>query len=312
MPPPPHFQVTAEAAAEELEDWEEEDGDWEEEDEDWEDGESDAEAGAAATLGSARLTAAGADEPSFALAFLATLPLLALYEWARASGRVSGRNVFELLLSLPLQPLGGAQHGVRVVGLVCAGVAAVLVVRAERLAVWPGLGRTWAEGALAAICLGPCLVGVQQVLGAELIPLPDLGGGGPGASPSLERAMFHLGGAGFEELVARVGLLSLIYVVVRHAASFLGAPLGVARMAADVLAIMGSALLFAGLHLDAMVGWLGSRGAEFDGPTFFWRFLAGVLLGTLVRWRGLGVTAWAHGLYNLSAVLGAGPAVFVL
>ncbi len=301
----------------EEQEWDE--GEWGEDD--WEEDEAPGARGSVgshfeepgrATLRSARLTAAGSQEPSFALAFLATLPLLLLYEWALSTDRVAGRNVFELLIGLPLRPLGEASSAVRFVALVVAGIAAGVLAHRERLRLLPGLGRTLVEGALAAICLGPCLVGVQQVLGSELIGLPNLGGAGPGASPSLERAMFHFGGAGYEELVARVGLLSLFYVVVRHAASFLGAPLSVARVTADVLAILGSALMFAALHLDNFVSWLGVTGAQFDGPTFFWRFLAGVLLGTLVRWRGLGVTAWAHGLYNMSAVLGAGPAVFVL
>ena len=41
-----------------------------------------------------------------------------------------------------------------------------------------------------------------------------------------------------------------------------------------------------------------------------WRLLAGILLAGLFRWRGLGVCAWAHGLFNLGLVLGAGPGVF--
>ena len=36
-----------------------------------------------------------------------------------------------------------------------------------------------------------------------------------------------------------------------------------------------------------------------------------ILLGLLFRWRGVGVTAWTHGLFNLALLLGAGPDVFL-
>jgi hypothetical protein len=49
-------------------------------------------------------------------------------------------------------------------------------------------------------------------------------------------------------------------------------------------------------------------GEPFDSSTFTWRFLGGCLLGALQRWRGLGVVAWTHALFNLAMLLGAGPA----
>ena len=37
--------------------------------------------------------------------------------------------------------------------------------------------------------------------------------------------------------------------------------------------------------------------------------LAGILLGLLFRWRGPGVAAWSHGLFNLALLLGIDPDV---
>ena len=76
------------------------------------------------------------------------------------------------------------------------------------------------------------------------------------------------------------------------------------------LSLLGSSLAFAAFHLEACVAWLGVGGDPFEPAIFTYRVLAGMLLGLLFRWRGPGVAAWAHGLFNLGLLLGAGPDVF--
>ena len=82
---------------------------------------------------------------------------------------------------------------------------------------------------------------------------------------------------------------------------------GGARYVAELAALLGAALLFGGFHLDGAQRLIGHTGEPFHGGAFLWRVSAGILLGALFRWRGLGVSAWAHAVYNLALALGLGP-----
>ena len=77
-------------------------------------------------------------------------------------------------------------------------------------------------------------------------------------------------------------------------------------------AALGSAAFFAAFHLAPFVGWLGRGGESFDAAVFSYRFLAGLLLALVFRWRGPGVAAWTHGWFNLALLIGAGPDVFLV
>ena len=80
---------------------------------------------------------------------------------------------------------------------------------------------------------------------------------------------------------------------------------------AELWGLLGSSALFACAHLAAFTAWLGPGGESYNGSVFTWRLLAGILLGLVFRWRGPGVAAWAHGLFNLALLVGAGPDVFL-
>jgi membrane protease YdiL (CAAX protease family) len=120
------------------------------------------------------------------------------------------------------------------------------------------------------------------------------------------------GGAAFEEIVFRLGCLSLAYLLLRRGLLALGSPERTADRAAELLALALSALVFALSHLACVIRPLAGHGGEpFEAAVFTWRLLAGILLGILFRWRGMGVAAWAHALFNLALYLGAGPEVLL-
>ena len=120
-----------------------------------------------------------------------------------------------------------------------------------------------------------------------------------------------MGGAAFEELLFRVALYGALFVLARRLVSFFGAGELVARWSAEVLSVLGSALGFAAFHLSVVSSRIGPGGYDWDPALFTWRALAGVLLAVIFRWRGPGVAAWSHGLFNLAVLLGAGPEVFL-
>jgi hypothetical protein len=157
------------------------------------------------------------------------------------------------------------------------------------------------------------LVAAEALLGPALgaarlaAPAPQATG--------LATAARVLGAAAYEELVFRLGLVSLCVLVAGALLRFLLGARDAARRApsaaAVALALGAAALCFAAFHLAAFTSWLGAGGEAWNAAAFTWRALAGMLLGGLFLARGIGVAAWAHGLFNLALYLGAGPDVFL-
>jgi hypothetical protein len=256
--------------------------------------------------------ASGASGPSLALGFVACAPLFVAYELALAIRVDLRRNGAEVGLLLPVELLAPGWPWARALLLALALAAAVVVLRQRGAFPWQGLARTIGEGALAGLVLGPALVLLTGLLrtpaGAVLdLHLPTAR---PDAPPSLVPLMRLAGGAGFEELLFRVGALGILYLLVARAAVFLGASARVARLLAEIVALIGSALLFAAFHLEAVQSGLGLLGEAFRADVFLWRVLAGMALAGLFRWKGLGVAALAHALLNVGLALGAGAGIF--
>jgi membrane protease YdiL (CAAX protease family) len=255
----------------------------------------------------------GAEEhrPSLALGFLAIVPLIVAHEWGAGALQRGIVNLAAVLLALPLAPLGArALEATWVVYGLLAGVSLVVLFRAE-FALLPRLLRVLGEGALGALVLGPLLVLLCWLLGLTGAG-SALRSGAPAHTPPLAWIGVLCGGAAFEEIVFRLGVLSIAYLAVRRGLLALGAAPRAASLAAEVLALLFSAVVFALSHLQFVVARLaGSGGEPFGTAVFTWRLLAGILLGILFRWRGMGVAAWAHALFNLALYIGAGPDVFL-
>jgi membrane protease YdiL (CAAX protease family) len=99
-------------------------------------------------------------------------------------------------------------------------------------------------------------------------------------------------GAGiFEELVFRGVLCWAAFHVLRDV-------LGADRWSAGIVAIVASAALFSAYH-----HW-GPGGEPWDAARFTFRMHAGALLGVVFLTRGLGIAAFAHGLYDALVLLG--------
>lgn len=249
--------------------------------------------------------------PSLALGFVAIVPLIVAHEWGAGHEQRGIVNFAAVLLALPLAPFGARALEVSWVlyGLL-ACVSLVLLFRAE-FALLPRLLRVLGEGALAAVVLGPLLVFLCWLL--QLTgPGSPLRTGIPAHTPPLAWVGVLCGGAAFEEIVFRLGVFSIAYLAARRGLLALGRSPVFAGGSAEVLALLVSALVFSASHLQAVVARVaGSGGEPFDAAIFTWRALAGILLGILFRWRGMGVAAWAHALFNLALFIGAGPDVFL-
>lgn len=243
--------------------------------------------------------------------FLAMLPLFIAYEFAGPGEPGHPRAVAEAILFSPFQRLGAADvvDARRVIVGVLAVAALVsfqLQVRREQgAALAPRFARTLIEGALGSLVLGPVLFAAAEVASPYVGTMTLSVGSASG--PTAARAGFVMGGAAYEEIVFRLGALSVLWLLSRQFFTWLGAAPGAARLGAVTVASVGSALLFAGFHLEAFTGWLGPGGEAYDAAVFTWRATAGILLAALFLWRGLGVAAWSHAFFNLALLIGALP-----
>lgn len=231
-------------------------------------------------------------------------PLLIVYELLQVSG-VGARCSSELFATSILQPLGAWEALVRGVLISVLLLFAVLSCSRAGCPLVPLMGRQALRGALYAFLLSPALLLLMVFLGHS-VSSEDAG-----AAPQGTQVLLAVSGAAWEELVFRVGFYGLLYLVARRLALFTGISERLAPLFGEAVGLLGSAAIFAAAHLELVSGWLGRGGEEFSAPAFIFRFGAGILLGVLFRWRGPGVSAWSHGLFNLSLAVGWTPAVLV-
>ena len=99
-------------------------------------------------------------------------------------------------------------------------------------------------------------------------------------------------GAGiYEELLFRLMLIPIGISMLRWA--------GVSNRASLITGIVVSSILFSAAHYDFIT----AGGEPFDLYSFVFRFLAGVFFALLFIYRGFGIAAGSHALYDIYAAL---------
>jgi hypothetical protein len=248
------------------------------------------------------------DEKPLALGLLSLVPLLVMHELAANAGL--GINLAQYLMTLPFSVLPRPQLALGIAIALLTLSCAVWLYRSD-YALIPRWLTILKEALLAAVVMGPLLVALAWLLS---IPgdLSHLRTGDVG-TPSLELVALRMGGGAWEELLFRWLLYGLLYLALRRGCLALwNAPDG-ATLVAEIGALALSSAAFAAAHLAPVVERLTgfSGGEPFDAAIFSWRCLAGLSLGILFRWRGMGVAAWTHAFFNLALSIGAGVDVFL-
>lgn len=218
-------------------------------------------------------------EPLYCLVFL--LPLVATYEFGALILRLTSwperQLVAERLLRDLLGWLGAS-------GVWLPGIAVVLT-----LAIWHVLSRrSWVVRAWV-----PALMLAESVLlAAPLLVLGRLSLQASASAPAsvAEQLVLALGAGIFEELVFRLGLVSLVLVLM---VEVLRAP----RPVGEAVAIVVGALLFALAHYPPV------GGDEFAWGSFLIRTAGGAYLSLVFLWRGVGVSTGAHAAYNVAVAV---------
>lgn len=244
---------------------------------------------------------------SLSLGWLAMMPLFAAYELALLAEGSVRRNTGELALGLALRALGDRAMYARWIGLLVCALIAAIVCKRRGVAIAAGAGRIFLEGLAIAVVLGPLLVVVLRTFGHRL----DITWDPTAHPPQVNEAALLFGGSAWEELLFRVGLYSLAWLLGLRFSTALGFGEGLGRAVAELAGLVVSSTLFALAHFTVVTRWFGVGGREFDPTLFAWYALAGVVLGLIFRLRGPGVAAWAHGLFNVALVLGVDPDVIL-
>lgn len=105
---------------------------------------------------------------------------------------------------------------------------------------------------------------------------------------TLQQLALSLGAGIYEELFFRVILVSLLLLVLRYMVHTKWVRLG--------LAMVIAALLFSAVH------YIGDLGDSFALGSFLFRFLFGLALNAIYIFRGFGMAAWTHAIYDLMVV----------
>lgn len=111
----------------------------------------------------------------------------------------------------------------------------------------------------------------------------------PSGKVLIQQIILAIGAGLYEEFVFRVVAINLASVLLK--ALFLWQ-----RSWRKLGAILVSAGVFSAFHF------VGQFGDSFSPDLFTYRFLAGILLGTLYVSRGFGITAYAHTVYDFVVV----------
>lgn len=105
----------------------------------------------------------------------------------------------------------------------------------------------------------------------------------------LQQMALSLGAGLYEELFFRVILVSALLWLFKFIFS--------KKSNAYILAILLAALIFSFVH------YIGSMGDPFTFGSFLFRFLFGLALNAIYLWRGFGMAAWTHALYDLMVIV---------
>ncbi len=112
--------------------------------------------------------------------------------------------------------------------------------------------------------------------------------GGGAELTFLQWLALALGAGVYEELVFRVVLVAALLFLFRQ--------LFLSEWLPPFLAIILSALIFSGVH------YIGPLGDPFTLSSFTFRFLFGLALTALLIYRGFGIAAWTHSLYDVLVI----------
>ena len=125
---------------------------------------------------------------------------------------------------------------------------------------------------------------VLGVVLQSILRLSGLAAGSPG-NGALQNFALSLGAGLFEEIIFRVILLNLLYLLLNFVFKN--------KVTAAVISVLAASFLFSLSH------YIGSMADSWELYSFMFRWIAGMLFTVLYFMRGFAITAYTHALYDI-------------
>lgn len=220
--------------------------------------------------------------------YLISLPLLVLYEALILISQPDPRHMVRVSVDVWIKTLFSyIGSNVLSITLIVIALIGVIIVYKERDRL-STLKASYFMGMLAeaffyavglAVLLGIIVGALVQLMQPESIE----------SLSALQKIALSLGAGLYEELFFRVFLVSGLVYLFNYFVTKKGL--------AFTLAIIVAALLFSLVH------YIGALGDPFTLGSFLFRFLFGLALNAIYLWRGFGIAAWTHALYDIMVVI---------
>lgn len=240
---------------------------------------------------------------SLTYSYLACLPLLALYElliWISQPGSDAMVRLTADIWIRSLLLLVNENTLLLTIALTI-GLGAFIFYKERNKRYTLKAGYFWgmiAESVVWALLLWTLVSGIVGIMfgmavsedagRAGTLMLAAEGGLAQGGITRLQMLALSIGAGLYEELIFRVVLVyGLLWVFSQL----------MKEKAAAVSAVLLAAAIFSGLH------YVGTFGDPFTLPSFMFRMLFGLALNGLLLFRGFGITAWTHSLYDVILVM---------
>lgn len=226
---------------------------------------------------------------SLLYSYLICLPLLLLYEILIIISQPDGSQIIRISVDVWIKTLFSfLGSNVLSITLIVAAIAGIIILYKERQQLKNLKIHYFAwmlvEASIYAFCLALLIsITVGSILQIAQTPQPME------SLTTLQQLALSLGAGLYEELFFRVILVSILL----YTFSFWTSKKWMAKASAIVLA----AIIFSTVH------YIGTMGDPFTVDTFLFRFLFGLALNGIYLWRGFGMAAWTHAIYDLMVVV---------
>lgn len=220
--------------------------------------------------------------------FLVSLPLFLLYELLIIISQPSGEAIVRISVDVWIKTLF-AYLGVNAVSfsLLLVAVIGLFILYKERHRLKELQFTYFPVLILEATVYAIVVAIISQSMVSFIL---NMAASDPVNSLSMaQKIALSLGAGLYEELFFRVILVTLFILVFTK---LLGK-----KWAGIAAAVVLSALLFSAVH------YIGSMGDAFTLGSFLYRFLFGIILNGIYVWRGFGVAAWTHAIYDIMVIV---------
>lgn len=224
---------------------------------------------------------------SLLYSYLISLPLLLLYEVLIFVSQPDSSHVVRISVDVWIKTLFAQfGHDVLSITLIIVALLGIFILYRERNKLHT-LNFTYfvvmlLEASVYAYVLALVIIQSLDALLqiAQVDPIESL--------TTMQQLALSLGAGIYEELFFRVILVSALMFIFKF--------LFRKKWMAVTVAVLLAAVIFSSVH------YVGELGDHFTVGSFLFRFLFGLALNGIYVWRGFGMAAWTHAIYDIMAL----------